>query len=342
MPDIMPAFIVSAFLALVGQEIPSGASIAQELTDIHRGMHARCMGYLDAVQAQDLRGVDRAEHSSYGNLIGFQETRRVTAIMMGPDSEAVSRIGLMGSYQNGGWTRDVYLYSPPGLHQEQTRWAAGIAGARTDQDWYAVGGWYHRGPLSWKDSAGYRVADGHDDLFASVRWQRVGALTAFGLDGFRLARASFFSDPIPFAKYERNWFWPQVEAAADYHRADWNPWSAQDAFGAEVLVPFLGDRLAARAAAGSDGFRLAQVQSNLDPQGSVGLDISWSNNRAWNGPGLRFRAPLLTFSWNDPDDVAAFGVSHRGMVWSIRFQMTWERSEMWYRPGRRADAGGSL
>ncbi|MEN9308609.1 MAG: hypothetical protein RL173_2541 [Fibrobacterota bacterium] len=338
----MPSIFVIGLLTLAGQNTSSGASIAQELTDIHRGMHAKCMGYLDAGQIQDLHGAERAEHSAYGNLIGFQETRRLTAILMGPDSAAVSRIGLMGSYQVGGWTRDVYLYSPPGIRQEQTRWAAGIAGARTDQDWYALGGWVHRGPLSWKDSAGYRVSGSHDDLFGSVRWHRYGALTAIGLDGFRLARLSFLADPVPFGKYERNWFWPQVEGSVVYNRAAWNPWSDQDAFGAEALVPVLGDRLAARLAAGSDGFRLAQVVSNLDPQGNVGLDVSWSNTRAWNGVGLRFRAPLLTFSWNDPDDVAAFGVSHRGMVWSIRLQMTWERSEMWYKPGRRPDEGGSL
>jgi len=329
-------------MVLSGQSTFSGVSIAQELTEIHRGMHAKCMGYLDAAQVQDLRGAQRAEHSAFGSLVGFQETRRLTAVMMGPDSEAISRVGLMGSYQVGGWTRDLYLYSPPGLRQEQSRWMAGIAAARTDQDWYTVGGWVHRGPMSWKDSAGYRVSDSHDELFVSGRWHRLGALSAFGLDGIRLARFSFLASPVPFTKYERNWFWPQVEGAVVFNQAAWNPWSDQDAVGAELLAPFLGDRLAARLGAGSDGFRLAQLVSNLDPQGNVGLDVSWSNARAWKGLGLRFRAPLLTFSWNDPDDVAAFGISHRGMVWSIRMQMTWERSEMWYRPGRRPDAGGSL
>ena len=340
----MPIFhlIFSLLQPLAGGTSPSGASIAQELTDIHRGMHARCMGYLDAGQIQDLVAADRLEHKEYGNLLGFHETRRVTAMMMGPDSAAISRVGLMGSYQSGGWTRDLYLTSPPSLHEQARRWAAGVAAANTDQDWFAAGGWFHTDPVEWKDELGYRTEEVHNDFWAMVRYQRYGMLAVGGIEGFRMGRIGLLPDPAAFGKYEKHWFWPQVEAAMVWNQADWNPWSDQDALGAELRLPLLGERVSGRLEAGSDGFRLLQFASNLDPQGNVGVDLSWSRTRAGDGPGFRFRAPLLTFSWNDPDDIAAFGISHRGMVWSIRLQMTWERGEMWYHPGRRPDAGGSL
>ncbi len=337
----MSTLLLYLLISLSGDNSLPGVSIGQELTDIHRGMHSRSMGYLDVGQMQDLRPVDQAEHQAYGRLTGFQETRRITMIMMGPDSTAITRLGLMGSWQTGGWTPDVYLTSPPSLHQQVHRWAAGLAGSRTDQGWFVTGGWFHTDPVEWKDDFGYRTQDPQDDVWSSGRFRRIGALAVLGSEGFHLARLSYLPDPTVFNKYDHVWFWPQVEGALVWEDSAWNPWSNTNALGAELRVPLLGDRLLGRLHAGQDGFRLAQIQSNLDPQGNVGVDLSWSRSRGTDGLGLRFRAPLLTFSYNDPDDVAAFGMSHKGIVWSLRFIMTWENTDVWYHPGRRPDGGAS-
>ena len=319
-----------------------GVSIAQELTELQRGMQARSLGYMDVGQMQDLAPVERIPHPAYGELEGFREVRRITGVLMGPDSAADNKIGLMGSWQGGGWTHDLYLTSPPSLNQKENRWGIGVAGARLDQDWFAAGGWFHVDPVEWKGDRGFRVDDPRNEFWGAFRWKRWGVLSVGGPEGYGTGRLSYFSDPAPFAKFDRNWFWPQCEAALVWSDADFNPWSASSAVGAEVRMPVLGERVSVRMDAGQDGFRLAQIQSNLDPQGNVGLDLSWSQARGTSGPGIRFRAPLFTFSWNDPEDVAAFGMSRRGVVWSLRLFMTWENSQMWYRPGRRPDAGGSL
>lgn len=339
----MPIFSTALLLAwLARTDAGSGPSIAQELVELQRGMHARSLGYLDVGQMQDLSPVERVAHDAYGKVEGFREVRRITAVLMGPDSAAKDKIGLMGAWQSGGWTRDLYLTSPPSPHLSATRWGVGLAGAREEQEWFAAGGWFHVDPVVWKGDRGYRLADGGNEFWGGFRWRRWGVLSVADPDGPATGRFSWFSDPAPFGKFDRNWFWPQCEAALVWSRSDFNPWSATDALGAQLRVPVLGERVAVRLDAGQDGFRLAQVQSNLDPQGNVGLDLSWSESRGARGPGIRFRVPLFTFSWNDPEDVAAFGMARRGVVWSLRLIMTWENSEMWYRPGRRPDAGGSL
>jgi len=337
---IFPTALLIASLARSGSA--PGVSLAQELVELQRGLQARSLGYLDIGQMQDLSPVERVPHSAYGELRGFREVRRATGVLMGPDSAAKNKVGLMGSWQGGGWTRDLYLTSPPSLPLQETRWGLGVAGARVDQNWFAAAGWFHVDPVEWKDDRGFRVADSRNEFWGSFRRKRWGLLTAGGPEGWGMGRVSYFSDPAPFGKFERNWFWPQCEAALVWADADFNPWNASDAVGAELRFPVLGERVAVRLDAGQDGFRLAQIQSNLDPQGNVGLDLSWSEARWSSGPGIRFRAPLFTFSWNDPEDVAAFGMSRRGVVWSFRLFMTWENSQMWYRPGRRPDAGGSL
>lgn len=326
--------------SLAGSDVPVGASIAQELTDIHRGMSPRSIGYLDAGQIQNLCAVDREPHQAYGTLHGFREVRRVTGIVMGPDSATVFRYGLMGSWQSGGWTKDLYLASAPSLNQSRTRWAAGLAARHLEQDWFAAAGWFHVDPESWKDDRGYRTEDPDNALWAQGRFRRFGMIAATGTDGPRFARIGYLPDPEPFGKYAKKWFLPQLEAAVNWSEADWNPWSDQAAFGAEVRAGLLAERLSGRLEAGMDGFRLIQLQSNLDPEGNVGVDLSWARARGGNGPGIRLRVPFLTFSMNDPDDIAAFGVSGRGIVWSLRIVMTWEKSQGWYRPGRRLSSGG--
>ncbi len=323
-------------------QVYSGPSMALELADLQRGLHGRSMGYLDLGQIQDLAPANHRVHDANGDLEGFQEVRRATVALMGPDSAAVRRVGLIGSWQSGGWVRDLHLVSPSGVHTRESRWMLGVAGAHAEQDWFASAGWVHAEPVEWKGDRGYRLEAGSEAGWAGFRWKRAGLLSVAGPDGPSLFRLSLFPDPSPFAKYERRWFLPQCEASVTWTEAAWNPWSGSRGFGGEVRVPLLGERVGMRLDGGQDGFRLAQIQTNLDPQGNVGLDLSWSDSRLTHGPGVRFRAPLFTFSWNDPEDAAAFGTSRRALVWSLRLVMTWENSLMWYRPGRRPDAGGSL
>ena len=310
---------------------PSDGWSAQ-LESFQRGLHARSLGYLDAGQVLPLDPDVPATHPVAGELRGFRQIRRLTGVLEGPDSVAALRGGLEGSWQSEVWAPDVYLWNPPEPDLSRTAWSAGLSIGWVPGDFHAMAGLHHSGPQEWSGE-GERSMDPETDLWAVLRWRRAGALGAVDRDGPALSRISLLSDPerIPVAGA---WFLPLLEGSAWWERADWNSWEGRDAWGGEVRIPVFRDRVEIRAQGGSAGFRFAQVGSNVDPQGEVGLDVSVSKRRSDWLPGFRLRVPLLTFSLDDPDDMDEFRM--RGaLVWSLRLRMVWEDGQTWYAPGRR-------
>jgi hypothetical protein len=328
----------SFLLALVVSASDPTFGWPQELEDFQRGLHAKSMGYLDVGQVQSL-GADRSvDHPTLGRLDGFQEFRRVAAVVLGPDSSSPVRIGLEGAWEKGGWTPDLYLTTPPDPNLSRTAWSFGVAGEWVEQKLFAMAGLHHAGDASWTGAAGEdRVLDPETDFWEVLRWHRAGLVGAADRGGVALARLSLLSDPTVI-RHGGAWLLPQVEGFVGWERADWNRWNRRDEWTGELRVPVLRDRINARVQTGSDGFRFAQVGSNIDPQGEVGLDVSWSDRGGRSVPGIRLRMPILTFSVNDPDDVDEFGI-RGGLVWSMRLCMTWEDSQTWYAPGRRPAPG---
>jgi len=311
----------------------------QELEDFQRGLHARALGYLDIGQIQTMAPNTAIGHPTLGQLDGFQEYRRVLGAMLGPDSSSQVRLGLEGGWEGGGWTPDLYLGAPPNPDLFHAAWSAGLCGSSVGSGLFGIVGLHHTDAMDWSGSGGGRVAAPETDLWTVTRWNRTGILAATDRRGLCTSRLSWLSDPSPLSR-DAGWFFPQLEASADWERADWNRWHADDEWAGSLRVPVLAQRVSARVEAGSDGFRLAQVSSDIDPQGEVGMDLSWSVRHGDELPGVRMRVPFLTFSVNDPDDVDEFAV--RGsLVWSLRFRMTWEDSQTWYAPGRRPAPPGA-
>ena len=325
-------------LALPGSDPALGWP--QELENFQRGLHAKSLGYLDIYQVQSM-GPDRSvEHPTLGRLDGFQEARRASAVVMGPDSSSPVRIGLEGAWESGGWAPDLYLTKPSDPNLSRNAWSLGLAGGWVEQNLFGMAGIHHANAQDWSGPAGNdRTRDPESDLWGIVRWHRAGLMGAVDRDGLALSRISFLSDPSVI-RPGAEWLVPQLEAFAAWERADWNRWNRSNEWSGELRVPVLMERVNARIQAGSHGFRFGQIGSNIDPQGEVGLDLSWSRRGGKSLPGIRLRIPILTFSVNDPDDVDEFGI-RGGLVWSMRFCMTWEDSQTWYAPGRRPAGGGS-
>lgn len=317
--------------------LPSGPTDgwASQLEAFQRGMSAQTMGYLDVGQIQNLDPSVPIAHPTAGDLEGFREIRRVTAILLGPDSAAPVRIGLEGSWESEGWSSDLYVNEPPDPSLVRTSWSFGIANGWVASNLFVLGGMHHSNAADW---TGAGAGGGHGlapetDGWGVVRWKRAGLMGAVDGNGLGVARGAFLSDPAPLGKVGP-WFLPLLEGAVWWERADWNRWSPEDAEGIELRVPVMRDRIQIRSAGGSDGFRFVQVASDVDPQGQVGLDASLSRRGGRFLVGGRLRLPLLTFSINDPDDVDEFSI--RGsLVWSMRFRMVWEDGQTWYAPGRR-------
>lgn len=304
------------------------------LASYQRGMHARALGYLDLLQVQDLDPDAPASHPTAGELQGFRQDRRVAGILMGPDSAALVRYGLEGSWQDGGWTPDLYFTSAPDPHLSRRSWSFGLCAAWVPQEVFFVGGIHHSGAAQWSDATRSRVLDPETDAWGNIRWSRGATLGAFDRRGAALIRASLLPNPEPLPKTGGSWFFRLAEGSMWWARSDWNDWSKRDAYNASLRLPFLKDRVGGRVEGGTDGFHFAQVTSDVDPQGEVGLDGSLADHHGKWLPGFRLRVPLLTFSFNDPDDVGEFG-SRSNLVWSIRLKMVWEDATNWYAPGRR-------
>jgi hypothetical protein len=271
----------------------------------------------------------------YGTLEGYVQRRRVAALMLDPDSLAPIRLGLMGSWDQGGWADDAYFGSPD--HGEAiTAYTFGLAVAVPSRNVDLAGGLVRTTASRWEGSFDRETLEPADnDLFALGRWHRASALGVLGLDGIRHGRLAFEPTAVAIASGE-DYVFPQLLTSVNWSQAAWNRWETVDAWGVDVGAPLWKDRIVARVEAGSEGFRQARVECDLDPEGVVGLDLSYAVSRdGLRRPGARFRVPLFTLGWNDPEDVATLGSEPDAPVWSARLQMVWDGPEVYYRPGRR-------
>ncbi|HNB47449.1 MAG TPA: MMPL family transporter, partial [Burkholderiaceae bacterium] len=223
---------------------------------------------------------------------------------------ATTRWGLEGSYQTGGWTSDLYLVSPPELNRQQSSWSAGLAGSSQDLSLYGAAGFHHASRTQWRGPAGYIDGPVSNGGWGFLRWKRGGLRALVDADGIQSGRLAWLPDPEAFRPQVR-WFWPQVEGSLGWVRSDANPWSEGDAVAGDLRVPILDDRVMVRLDAGGDGFHFLQVGSSIDPQGMVGLDLTWAVRDDQAYPGARLRLPVFTLSVNDPDEWYAHGNSNR-------------------------------
>jgi hypothetical protein len=325
--------ILPVLLAAAAFGAESSSSWGQELVDFQRALHSKSLGYLDLGQIQALDPDVSVDHPTLGRLDGFVEVRRVAGVVMGPDSASSIRGGLEGSWEQGGWTPDLYLSSPPDPHISRRSWSLGACAGWVEPQVFAMGGVHHADRASWTGNAPADLEDAELDGWGLLRWHRAGIMGSVDRSGPGVVRGALLSDPSPIGQ-ARPWLWPQLEGSVSWERAAWNRWSDHDALAGSVRVPLLRERVSARLEAGSDGFRLLQASSDIDPQGLVGIDLSWWRRGGSDLAGIRLRIPVLTLSLNDPDDVDEFH-SRGALVWAMRFRIGWEDSQTWYAPGRR-------
>lgn len=306
----------------------------QELVDVQRGLHPWAAGYLDAAQFQTLAPTDPATHAALGQVRGFTEIRRLTGVLLGPETGSPTRWGVLGAIQAGGWTSDLYLSEAPDLHREVDAWAAGVAFQSMPLGLVTLAGIHATSPTRWRGPGSYEAESGETDLWANLRSGRYGILGAGDLQGPSRMGLALLSDPRPLRSADP-WFWPQFETSLFWTRSDWNAWGKDDALGGDIRAPLLNTRIALRTEASTDGFHFAQLVTNLSPEGLVGLDASITRRNEEFLPGFKFRAMILTLGLNDPDDIALTRL-HGSVLWSFRLQMTWEDHQTWYAPGYRA------
>lgn len=327
--------LLSMCASFAGAQTPSRVRAAALLDDIAHGFHPGASGYLDLFQTNSLRPGTPYERP-YGSLEGYVQRRRIAALLQDPDSLAPTRWGLLGAWDQGGWTDDAYFGWPGGSHEDIVLWTGGVAWARPALQTDAVFGFTYGRKVSWNGTIDNETVEpSHASYFGLGRWKRFSELAVVDGGGLRHLRLGFepTTGSIPA---EGPFLVPQIQGSFNWSQAEWNRWEAVDAWGAEVGVPLWMDRVLVRAQGGDEGFRQIRLECDLSAEGVVGVDVSYARNRSGrNLPGVRVRIPLFTFGWNDPEDAALYGASAQWPVWSARLQMVWDGPETYYRPGRR-------
>lgn len=322
-------------------QTPSRVRATSLLDDVSRGFHPGAAGFLDLFQANSLLSGASYERP-YGTLEGYVQRRRIAALMQDPDSLAAVRWGLLGAWDQGGWTDDAYFGWAGGSHEDIVLWTWGVACAVPALQADVVGGVVNGRKVSWRGNIDDETIEASSwSGFVLGRWKRISNLAVTDEGGLEHLRLGF--EPTPWALRATDpMFVPQIQGAVSWSQAAWNRWEPVDAVGAEIGLPLWKDRILARFDAGDEGFRQARVECDLSSEGVIGLDVSYARTRSGRRlPGVRVRIPLLTFGWNDPEDAAAFGTDPEWPVWSMRLQMVWEGPEIYYRPGRRPSPGKS-
>lgn len=335
----MMRLLLGAFLFLCASsavaQTPSRVRATALLDDIAHGFHPGAAGYLDIFHANSLRpGTDYER--PYGTLEGYVQRRRVAFLMQDPDSLAPTRWGLLGAWDQGGWTDDTYFGWPDGSHEDIVLWTGGVAWARPSLEADAVVGFTYGRKVSWKGEIDDgTVEPSRTSWFGLGRWRRFSELAVVDGGGIRHLRLGY--EPATGSVPPGGAFLAsQIQGALHWSQPEWNRWEAVEAWGAEVGVPLWMDRILLRAHGGDEGFRQVRLECDLAAEGVVGLDISYARNRSGRTlPGVRVRIPLFTLGWNDPEDAALYGADARWPVWSARLQMVWDGPEVYYRPGRR-------
>jgi len=272
----------------------------------------------------------------YGTLEGYVQRRRLSGLLMDPDSLVPLRLGLFGSWDQGGWTDDPYFAVAGNNLEDITTWSWGIAASWPRHEVGVLAGMNHLQEVQWRGAIDeQRLEPLSHSGFAIARWKRFSSLAVVDAEGLGHLRTGFEPTAVPLPA-DRTVIFPQLQLGANWSQARWNRWEPVDAWGVELGVPLWMDRIVARAEAGDEGYRQIRLECDLSSEGVVGLDLSYARDREGRRrPGVRARVPLFTFGWNDPEDAATLGTGSSGPVWSARLQMAWKDEATYWRPGRR-------
>lgn len=343
----LAAWIAACLLALLpgqaaAQEWERSSALRQSIlfSDFVRSLHAEAMGYIDIFHAQSITPSARLPRP-FGELDGFVERRRLALGLQpavpGPASPV--RLGAIAAVDQGGWTDDIYLFSPQGNRTGSTEFAWGAWSSWRPWNLTLAGGGLHATSTRIDGALGRStIAGGSTDAWTIVRWHRFALAAAGTPSQPRIAEIAYLprveSGPAPERWRDR------LGLRVRWLDASWNPWHDREEIAGEAIVPAWEELARLRLQAGSAGFQSTHLEVDIHREGLVGFDIGACRVRGegWL-PSARLRIPLVTLSWNDPGDLATLGPAPRQVLWSARLQFVFEDEFTFYAPGRRSSAG---
>ena len=248
------------------------------------------------------------------------------------DTGSPYRYGLAWLYDRGGWQdRLTWNGEAPQLSGSTWGWGLLVAWRPLLQ---AGAGVLVRQSLVTPDST---VADRRTEAWGLLRFDRLSLLAVGNQQKQSLWELAWQVEPV-YSPADDGMPWREFSMGARYVSADRNVWS--DGREAQLFgtVPLWRDRMRLQWQAGErTPWERATIQSDMLPQGLVGLDLSYAHTR-WTPRewGLRVRLFAFTAGCNDPDDIRDFGPTGGNPVYSVRIHLAFNGPDDYFSPGRHS------
>ncbi|MEN9353155.1 MAG: hypothetical protein RL318_480 [Fibrobacterota bacterium] len=264
---------------------------------------------------------------------GVTRRRRAAMALQGnvTDENGPWRAGLVWLWERGGW-------------QEELTWTGGAERQLVGSTW----GW---GALAaWRpsiqtgggivvrqslESPEGMVAPRRSEAWGLLRYDRLSLVTMGDADQRSLWELTWQVEPW-YEPQEEGMIWREFSLGGRIVAADRNAWDSRREIQIFGAIPVWQDRLRLLFQGGSETtWERLTLQSDLLPQGMVGLDLSYAatrwTSRSW---GVRARLFAATLGYNDPEDIRDFGPTGDCPVISLRVRMAFNGPDDYFTPGR--------
>jgi hypothetical protein len=309
------------------------ASLSAWLSDLAAGMHPEATGQMDLFEAgSPFTGAPPPLGEDSAQANGVMRRRRLSLAIQGNVEDTASRLRLGAAvlWERGGWNRELSWTGRPD-DLAGASWAGGLLLAWRPS--LQVGmGVLRRQELTCP--AG-ELGDVRDDAWGLLRLGRLSWVGQGGQQGLAMSELAWQVDPA-YSPEKEGMVWRELSLGVRYVDAGHNAWDESREGQGYLVLPLWLDQLRLLVQGGTAGsFERATIQSDLLPQGLVGVDLSYARTR-WTGRswGLRLRFTALTLGWNDPEDLRDYGPTGQQPVFSLRLRMTFDSPQIYYSPTR--------
>ena len=309
------------------------ASLSAWLSDLAAGMHPEAIGQMDLFEVgSPFVGAVGPKSGDSAEPNGVMRRRRLSLAIQGniEDTTSALKLGAAVLWEQGGWNRELSWKGRPD-DLSGSSWAGGLLLALRPSLQLGLGAMRREALNTSVGSLGSARNDG----WGLLRLGRFSLVGQGGQEGLAMSELAWQVEPIYSAEKD-GMPWREFSLGMRYVDAEHNAWDESREGQGYLVLPLWLDQLRLVVQGGTAGcFERATIQSDLLPQGLVGVDLSYAHTR-WTGRswGLRLRFTAVTLGWNDPEDLRDYGPTGKQPVFSLRLHMTFDSPQIYYSPTR--------
>lgn len=330
MIPVLPFLLALGLASSDTWTVSRDAAVTGWLSDLGSSLTPGATGVMDLFEAGSLPD----DAPGPGTLEdGVMRRRRTAMALQGSvsDTSADFRMGAAWLWERGGW-------------QDEVTWTGGASRQLTGSTWgwgalaawrpslQTGGGVVIRQTLSSPEGI---VAERRTEGWGLVRYGRLSYVTLGDRSHQSLWELALQVEPT-YDPEDAGMWWRELSLGVRRVDADRNAWTDRREVQLFGAVPLWRDKLRLLWQGGSHRtWERMTLQSDLLPQGLVGVDLSYARTR-WTGRswGMRARFMAVSIGFNDPEDIRDCGPTGGGYVLSFRARMAFNGADDYFSPGR--------